>query len=85
MNDFLMGAVAMGYAVVGLFFLRFWSQSRDRLFLLFSFAFFLLAVNRVARTILQDINEHSLFPYLVRLFAFLDILVAIIDKNMSRR
>jgi hypothetical protein len=75
----------MGSAVAGLFFLRFWNQSRDRLFLLFSFSFFLLAVNRLARTLLQDTDELSLFPYMVRLFAFLVILVAIIDKNMSRR
>ena len=29
------GALTMGYLVAGLFFYRFWRESRDRLFLLF--------------------------------------------------
>ena len=30
------GAIVMGYAVAGLFFLRFWRETRDRLFLIFA-------------------------------------------------
>ena len=85
MINFLTGAVAMGYAVSALFFLRFWSQSRDRLFLFFSSAFILLAVNAVARTLLRDSDELKLFPYIVRLFAFSIILIGIIDKNIRPR
>ena len=33
MVDFLHGASTMAYAVVGLFFLRFWYRTHDRLFL----------------------------------------------------
>ena len=36
MNAFFQGTVAMGCAVAGLFFLRFWRDARDRLFLLFA-------------------------------------------------
>ena len=34
--DFLSGAVAFGFFVCGLFFLRYWSRSRDQLFLAFA-------------------------------------------------
>ena len=43
---FLMGAIAMGFATAGLFFLRYWRESRDRLFAWFAVAFFVLAFNR---------------------------------------
>jgi hypothetical protein len=35
-----MGTVAMGCAIAGLFFLRFWKETKDRLFLSFTLAFF---------------------------------------------
>jgi len=42
---FLNGATAMGSAVAALLFLRFWRESGDRLFLAFSSAFLIFAVN----------------------------------------
>ena len=39
MDQVATGAMAMGYAVAGLFFLRFWRDARDRLFGLFALAF----------------------------------------------
>ena len=39
LNAVLMGAVAMASFVAMLFFLRFWRQTRDSLFLLFAIAF----------------------------------------------
>ncbi|HEX8155496.1 MAG TPA: DUF5985 family protein, partial [Thermoanaerobaculia bacterium] len=41
------GALTMGYAVVCLFFLRYWRDTRDRLFAWFAMAFALLAVQRL--------------------------------------
>jgi len=38
------GALAMGFLIAGLFFLKFWRRTRDGLFLAFSAAFGLLAV-----------------------------------------
>ena len=73
----------MGYIVVGLFFLKFWKQSRDRLFSLFALAFFILAGQRLALALTTQNSEGNVFLYLVRLLAFLLILVAIIDKNRS--
>jgi hypothetical protein len=47
LSHLISGAIVMGYAVVGLFFGRFWKQSRDRLFLFFSLAFWVLGAQRL--------------------------------------
>lgn len=75
------GAIAAGYAVAALFFLRFWRATRDRLFALFAVAFFVLAVNRAVAGVLPDDNRDPV--YWVRFAAFAVILVAIVDKNRS--
>ncbi len=75
------GAILMGYGVAGLFFLRFWRQTRDRLFLVFGIAFFILGLQRLALALTTDPLESRTGLYLVRLFAFLLILGAIVDKN----
>ena len=77
------GAIVMGYAVAGLFFLRFWRETRDRLFLIFSGAFWILGIQRLALAFTRDMIEDHTALYLVRLFAFLLILAAIVDKNRS--
>jgi hypothetical protein len=77
------GAIVMGYAVAGLFFLRFWRETHDRLFLIFAGAFWLLAAQRLALAFSRDMVEDDTGLYLVRLFAFLLILGAIVDKNRS--
>jgi len=77
------GATVMGYAVCGLFFLRFWRRTQDRLFLVFAFAFWLLGLQRLALVLTGPVEETRTGLYLVRLFAFLLILAAIIDKNRS--
>lgn len=77
------GAIVMGYGVVGLFFLRFWRETRDRLFLIFAGAFWLLGGQRLALAFSHDMVEDDTGLYLVRLFAFLLILGAIVDKNRS--
>ncbi len=81
----LTGAVAMGFAVAGLFFLRFWRDTRDRLFLFFALSFFIMMVNRIGLMLAsqQGIRRDEL--YWVRLLAFLLILVGIADKNRSRK
>jgi hypothetical protein len=78
------GAIAMGYAVAGLFFLRFWRETGDRLFLIFSVAFWLLGAQRLALGLHGQTDENHTGLYLVRLFAFLLILAAILDKNRYR-
>ena len=84
MLDFIKGAVAMGFLVAAGHFFRFWRESGDRLFGWFAAAFLLLSVNNVLLAAIHENVENSLAPYAVRLFAFVIIAVAIIDKNFRR-
>ena len=85
MIDFLAGATALGYTVAAVFFLRFWRTTRDRLFLAFSAAFMLLAVNQVLAAVLEYGDERTPYVYSLRVLGFLLILWAIVDKNLSGR
>ena len=78
------GALAMGFAVAGLFFVRFWRDTRDRLFAFFALTFFILAVNRVGTAFIVEQAERGDHLYWVRFFAFALILLAVVDKNRSR-
>jgi drug/metabolite transporter superfamily protein YnfA len=70
--------------VVALFFFRYWRQTRDRLFLMFSAGFLTFAVSRLILAFLDEGDEGRVFVYALRLLAFALILAAIIDKNRSR-
>jgi hypothetical protein len=82
--DFFSGLIAMGFAVCTIFFLRFWRRTRDSLFLVFSIAFFLLALNQALTTLLGLPLEERSWLYLLRLAAFLIIIGAIIRKNIGK-
>jgi Family of unknown function (DUF5985) len=84
MDHVLIGAIAMASLVAGLFFLRFWKDTRDRFFLFFSVSFFVEGVNRFALATMADPNEDRPFFYFVRFLSFLLILVAIVDKNLAK-
>ena len=79
--DFLSGAVALGFAVCALIFLRFWRRTREALFLAFALAFLLLGVGQTVLALASIPTEERGSLYLVRLVAFLLILVAIYRKN----
>jgi hypothetical protein len=81
MIELMSGALVAGYVVAGLFFLRFWRDSKDRLFVLFAAAFWLLAVQRLALVLTRATLEEQSGLYLLRLLAFVLIIVAIVDKN----
>ncbi len=84
MIDFVAGALAMGYFVAGLFFLRFWRDTTERLFAYFAVAFWLLAAQRVALVLLSHQTPDELvWLYAIRLAAFLLILGGILDKNRA--
>ena len=78
---FLGGMLAMGYLVAAGFFLRFWKQTRDRLFISFALAFAILALQRVLITVDFSLSEDRTWMYVLRLIAFLLIVYAIIAKN----
>jgi uncharacterized membrane protein HdeD (DUF308 family) len=85
MNLVLLGAIGMASLVAGLFFLRFWRDTRDRFFLFFAVSFFVEGLNRFALAMTNDPNEGRPFFYFVRFLSFLLILIAIIDKNMASK
>jgi hypothetical protein len=78
------GAIATGYLVAGLFFLKFWSRTRDGLFLAFSAAFGLLALGAALPVLLGGRHEERSGLYLLRLAAFVLIIVAVLAKNLRR-
>lgn len=80
MDNLISGALVMGYIVAGLFFVRYWTHTRDRLFLFFSAAFALLAAQRLLLSIAAGPGE-QLWLYLVRSIAFILIIIGIVDKN----
>lgn len=82
--DFFSGMIAMGYAVCALFFLRFWRRTRDWFFLVFAFAFLLLALNQALSTLLGFMFEERSWLYLLRLAAFSTLILAILIKNFRR-
>lgn len=83
-NAFVLGAIVMACAVVGLFFLRFWRKTHDRLFAMFAIAFWVLGLNWLALAVASQ-DEVRTALYFVRMLAFLLILFAIIDKNRAPR
>lgn len=78
---FLHGATSMGCIVAAVYFLRFWRDTRERLFVLFAVAFALLALNRAALALSHPTTESTPYFYAVRLAAFVLIAFAVIDKN----
>jgi hypothetical protein len=81
---FLVGVIATSSLIAGVFFLKFWRKTRDFLFLAFGLAFVIEALNRCAFLFLAKPNEGNPYIYIVRLFAFLLILSAILRKNSGK-
>lgn len=84
MTMFVAGLLVMGYAVAALYFGRFYRVSRDRLFLFFAAGFALLALQRLGLAAAALLPMPLLTHYLLRLAAFVVILVGILDKNRAR-
>jgi hypothetical protein len=81
LNNFLLGAVALGCALAALFFVRFWTSTADRLFAWFAATFTLLAVHWTLVALTDPTDEHRPLLYLIRLAAFLILLGGIVEKN----
>lgn len=79
------GLTTMGYCVAGVFFLRFWTRTRDALFGTFTAAFWLLAGEQVLLAWTDLPREEQSFVYLLRLAAFLLIIAGVLIKNRSAR
>jgi hypothetical protein len=82
MFNFTSGLITMGYVIAGLFFLRFWFRTRDLLFAAFAVAFWLFAANQGIVALIDIPREELSWAYLLRLAAFVLIIVAIAVKNV---
>ena len=83
--DFLSGAITTVFLVCAVFFLRFWTRTRDILFSGFALAFLLLAIGQGLTTLLGLAAEERTWIYLFRLSAFIILILMIVRKNLGRR
>ena len=74
----------MGCLLIGMFFVRFWRRTADRLFLFLCWAFFILAIERVFITWMPGESEFTPLLYTIRLVSFGLIIIGIIDKNRRK-
>lgn len=77
-GDFLHGAITFASAAIALFFLRYWRATRDRLFVMFSAAFGLLALHWLLASALPHITTQA---HVLRFVGFGLIAAAVLDKN----
>jgi len=85
MTGFITGALTAGYLVAALFFVKFWRRTRDGLFATFAAAFVLMAINQAAPLAFAIPDERIAEVYLLRLAAFVLIILAVLRKNFGRR
>lgn len=84
MLGMLAGALVFAYLVAAAHFLRSFRRTRDRLFLNFASAFALFALDQLATSVPQVVDRTHGYEYLLRVFGFVLIIIAIIDKNLAR-
>lgn len=80
---FLQTVSATAAVAAGLFFFRFWRESRDRLFAFFGAAFWVLAVSWALLALINPSDETRPYAYAIRLVAFLLMIAGMVDKNRS--
>ena len=81
---FTAGALTLGWLAIGVFFLKFWRRTGDGLFLAFAIAFALLATNQAVPVLFGVPSENQGYISLLRLAAFVLIILAVLRKNLRR-
>jgi hypothetical protein len=88
MHHFVWGGLAIACLTAALLFLRFWSLTRERLFLFFALGFAVFAGNWTWMALSIDalgVEARNYMYYLPRLLAFSLIILGILDKNRRRK
>ncbi len=83
--EFLRGATMMADVGIALFFLQYWKETQERLFIYFAIAFFTMSLSQVVVLFVGDAADFAPFAYLMRAAAFVLIIVGIIEKNMPSK
>ena len=85
MIEMFAGALLFAYLMAGVYFLRFWKRTGDRLFLHFAIAFWLFVLNQLATSIPSVADEADGYEYLLRVLGFIVIIIGIVDKNVGAK
>lgn len=80
-EGFSQGFVATASLVAAIFFLRFWTRTRDFLFIAFAIAFGAEAITRTIMALKNIPDTGYSWVYVERLLEYLFILFAILRKN----
>ena len=78
---FLLGLIAGASLVAALFFLRFWRETGDSLFLAFAAFFGIQAALHSVLLNFERPNEGATWMFLLRLLSIVVVIVAVIRKN----
>lgn len=81
MRLFFWGALFIGCLTIAAHFLANWRTSRDPLFAWFSAAFVVFALNWLGLALVDPASEIRHTTYLLRLAAFVLIIIGIVAKN----
>lgn len=81
---FLLGFIAACSLVAAVFFLKYWRDARDPLFLAFAGFFGIQGIVTSALLELSHPNEGSIWMFLMRLLSVLWVLGAILWKNSAK-
>ena len=85
LDTFLLGIVCASSLFAALFFLRFWRNTRHILFLAFAVFFAIEGYNDAYQAALPRPNVGTFAVSIVRLFAVLCLLGALVCKNFAER
>jgi hypothetical protein len=80
---FLLGVLAMGDLMAAMFFLKYWTRTKDRFFFYFIVSFGVEVVCRFLLMYTVFNSESEPLVYSLRLLSYAIILVGIADKNRS--
>lgn len=84
LDMFLLGFIAGTSLAACLFFIRFWRDTRDSLFLAFAIFFGLTVVNAGSLLTLPHPNMGSTSLFVCRLVSILIVIAAILKKNTAK-
>lgn len=81
----MQGAIAIGYLVVAIFFIQFWLETRERLFLFFATGFVVLTIHRAMLGLASEDLDWRAVTFSLRLAGYVIILIGIIDRRIRSR
>jgi hypothetical protein len=81
----MQGGIAIGYLVVAIFFIQFWLETRERLFLFFATGFVVLTIHRAMLGLASEDLDWRAVTFSLRLAGYVIILIGIIDRRIRSR